>query len=73
MVFLSLNRLYDHQNGLHEWSEYMQQAKRPHVILNPATNGHIFTNYPNLLDYASVPPAQIEPFASVLDKVRPDS
>lgn len=64
-----MDRLYDHQNGFHEWSEYLLQAKRPHLLMNATTNGHMFSNYSTLLDYNAMPPAQIESFSSTLDKV----
>lgn len=39
------------------------------MIMNAASNGHMFANYSTLLDYTSGSTAQIEPFSNVLDKV----
>lgn len=63
------NRIYDHQNGPHEWSDYMHQSKRSHIMMNTsAANGHLFTNYPSLFDYSTAPASHLE-FANILDKV----
>lgn len=65
------HRIYDHQNGPHEWSDYMHQSKRSHIMMNTsAANGHLFTNYPSLFDYSTAPAAHLEPFVNILEKVR---
>lgn len=65
-----LHRIYDHQNGPHEWSDYLHQSKRSHIMMNTsAANGHLFTNYPSLFDYSTAPAAHLEPFANLLEKV----
>ncbi|XP_055313911.1 protein CBFA2T2 isoform X2 [Sitodiplosis mosellana] len=61
--------VYDHQNPLHEWSDYMHPSKRSHIMMNTsAANGHLFTNYPSLFDYSTAPASHLEPFANSLDK-----
>ncbi|XP_031637753.1 protein CBFA2T2 isoform X2 [Contarinia nasturtii] len=62
--------IYDHQNGPpHEWSDYLHQSKRSHIMMNTsAANGHLFTNYPSLFDYSTAPASHLEPFTNSLDK-----
>lgn len=38
---------------LPEWSEYILQSKRSHMLM-PTSNGHIFANYPPLFDYSVI-------------------
>lgn len=65
-----MNRIYDQQNGPHEWSDYIHQTKRSHIMMNTsAANGHLFTNYPSLFDYSTAPASHLEPFTTSLDKV----
>lgn len=63
-------RVYDHQNSPHEWSDFMHQSKRSHIMINSSTaNGHLFTNYTSLFDYSTAPAGHLETFTNILDKV----
>lgn len=65
-----MNSIYDHQNGPHDWPEYLIQSKRSHLMMNTtAVNGHMFANYPGAFDYPTAPPSHLESFPNTSEKV----
>lgn len=51
-----------------EWSEYILQSKRSHMLM-PTSNGHIFASYPPLFDYSAGQPLHSETFSNLIEKV----
>lgn len=37
---------------MHDWTDYMLQSKRPHLLMGNSGSNHPFTNYPSLFDYS---------------------
>lgn len=75
-IYFSVRRrktksIYDNSTMLPEWSEYLLQSKRSHLMM-PTANGHIFASYPPLFDYSVASSLHADTFSSSLDKVKPD-
>ena len=66
IIEFRIHSIYDHQATTQEWTDYMLQSKRPHLMMS--ANSHLFSGHPPMFEYQSSQP-HMELFTNALDKV----